>query len=377
MMDKRTAKKLNKEISLLGMGLMRLPEKNKEIDYKQAQEIIDACMQGGVNYYDTAYIYHNGKSETFLKEALVKRYSRDSFFLADKLPFWKLRTLADAQRIFREQLDRTGAGHFDIYMLHGLDEKTWEQTKELKILDYLIQNKKDGLIRHIGFSSHDKPGSFKKILSEFDWESVLIQINYYDWFSDSGAKENYEELKKRGIPCFVMEPVMGGSLARPIPKAAQILSNAFPDESFAEIALRFVGGLPGVTSVLSGMSTLAQVQENIATLTNVKPIADSELKELERVYDYLKDVNGVPCTGCKYCDCCPNGIRIAEIFEAYNSYVRFDNPDPLLWQFKEEIPESSRAKGCTRCGECEKICPQGIAVMDELLHIEEEFTKLG
>lgn len=376
-MEKRYLDTLAAETSLLGMGCMRLPQKNGVIDYPTAEAMVDLCMNAGVNYYDTAYIYHGGESETFLRKALIDRYDRDRFYLADKLPLWLVHTREDAERIFSEQLARTGAGYFDYYLLHGESAKGWEKTKKLDLLRFVWEKKEQGLIQHIGFSFHDTVEVLDKIVHGANWDFAQIQLNYYDWYGELRADELYRILEENGIPCIVMEPVRGGMLANPLPEVARLLDEASPASSYAEMALRFAGSLPGVAVVLSGMSDIAQTAENIEIFSRFQPLNKTEFMALKEASEIIRGIQDIPCTECRYCACCPLEIKIPEIFTAYNSYHKFNHPGGFLWTFEAEIPADKRADACISCGMCEAVCPQHIAIPEEIRRIEEEYRSLS
>ena len=262
------------KMSKLGFGLMRLPQKDDQIDMDQVCKMADAYLEAGLNYFDTAYVYHSGKSECVVKEALVKRHPRDTFMLATKLPAWEMKTKEDRDRIFREQLDRTGAGYFDFYLLHSIEDGNLHVYEELDCFNWALEKKEQGLIRHFGFSFHGSPDTLVKVLDEHpEVEFVQIQLNYADWKNPVvRSGQLYEILHGRNIPMIIMEPVKGGTLASLKPELEEKFRALRPDASIASWALRFVGSLPGVMTILSGMSDEAQMRDNLSTFTDFEPL---------------------------------------------------------------------------------------------------------
>ena len=255
----------------LGFGLMRLPEKNGEIDRSAVCDMVDRYMSSGLNYFDTAYVYHGGKSEVAARECIVKRYPRDSFYLATKLPAWQIKNAADRDRIFNEQCERAGVDYFDFYLLHSIEEGgNYDTYERFGCFEWGLEKKREGKIKHFGFSFHGSSELLEKVLDDHPQvEFVQIQLNYSDW--DNPVIESgrlYKILRERGIPIVVMEPVKGGSLADPVPEVKKLFSAARPGASAASWALRFVGSLPGIMTILSGMSDIGQMTDNIATFTD-------------------------------------------------------------------------------------------------------------
>ncbi len=386
-MNKRPYKNSGEELSLLGFGCMRLPrlyEDKQDIDYTRGQELIDYAYAHGVNYFDTAYPYHGGESENFVGCAL-KKYPRETFYLADKMPSWLVKNLGDGKRIFAEQLQKCQVAYFDFYLCHSistLDEfvKRYEDTG---VLNYLRQEKKDGRIRHLGFSFHGTPDVLEQLVDRHEWDFVQIQLNYLDWDMQN-AKKEYEMLEKRGIPCTVMEPVRGGSLCNLSEESVRILKTERPDQSLASWAIRFAASLPNVITVLSGMSALDQVEDNVKTLTDFEALTQRDHAVLEQaVTAYLK-AGTIPCTGCRYCMDCPAGVDIPKVFAVYNECatanhlpISFAGSESYAKNAKlfsaayETIPAENRAEHCVGCEKCMKHCPQHIEIPARMREINE------
>lgn len=362
-MKKRQFKDTDKYVSILGMGGMRFPTlENGAIDKEKAEEIVDIAYSLGVNYYDTAYMYHGGKSEEFMGKALSK-YPRESYFLTDKMPIWMTETPDDVPKVFNNQLERCGVDYFDFYLCHALNKEDFAKFKEFGAIDFLFEKKKEGKIKHIGFSFHDTPEMLDEILSEYDWDLCQIQLNYFDW-DYQRAEEQYEIAKKHGVQVVVMEPVRGGALADLGAKGNSYLKNVNPDRSIASWAIRFAMEKENVLTVLSGMSSLEQVRDNVETASGELTLSDIENEAIKNAVAEYRKSKQIPCTACNYCDGCPVGIEIRNIFKAYNK-------DAFSWS-KENLKseyEKNEADKCIRCGKCASVCPQGIDIPGELERI--------
>ncbi len=370
-MEKRFIKRLGKEISLLGFGTMRLPilgDKTENIDYATAQKMVDYALDMGVNYFDTAWSYHGGLSETFIGGAL-KKHPRERFYLADKLPTWAIGSTRDAERIFAEQLKKCQVEYFDFYLVHTLNEEFYKIYREFDLFELLEKKKNQGLIRHLGFSFHDTPALLARIADEHPWDFAQIQLNYLDW-ETCDAKGQYEALTQRDIPVIVMEPVRGGALATLNENAAGILRKADPTVSLASWAIRYAASLPNVMTVLSGMSTPEQVEDNIRTMTPFRPLSEAEHATVDKAAAAFRASGTIPCTGCRYCMDCPSGVDIPRVFSIYNLYCVSHNPYVFRNTFNS-MRASERASSCTSCGACLKLCPQGIDIPTHMKEITE------
>lgn len=363
----------------LGFGMMRLPEKDGAPDLARVCAMTDAYMESGFCYFDTAWPYHGGKSEPVVREAVVARYPRDSFFLATKLPGWELKVPEDRDTIFSRQLERCGTDFFDFYLLHSVEEGShYEAYESLNCFRWGAQKKAEGRIRNFGFSFHGTPELLEKLLDDHpDVDFVQIQLNYADWKNplvQSGRL--YEILRRRGIPVIVMEPVKGGTLAALPPAAAKILHNADPSASAASWALRFAASQEGVVTVLSGMSSEEQMADNLRTFRNFRPLTEEERAVLRKAAEELN--GGVPqigCTSCRYCCAgCPQVIAIPDVFRALNAARLYpgDRRADDLYRRAVSGPRGT-ASSCIACRRCENSCPQHLPVVSLLQEAAERF----
>ncbi len=355
----------------LGFGLMRLPEKDGKIDIAHVSRMVDAYMQAGMNYFDTAYVYHGGNSEKAIREALVKRWPREKFMLATKLPAWCMKEPADRDRIFNEQLERCGVEYFDFYLLHSIEDGGNGDTYErLDCFSWGLQKKAEGKIRHFGFSFHGSPAYLMQVLDRHpEVEFVQIQLNYADWKNPVvRSGELYEILHSRNIPMIIMEPVKGGTLAGLTPELEAMYKAARPEASVASWALRFVGSLPGVMTILSGMSTEEQMKDNIGTFTNFEPLTEEEKKLVTKVRDIMLNVPQIGCTSCRYCTPgCPMNISIPDVFRAVNTMNLYGDVFRPKAFYGGVIGQGhGRASDCIGCGQCEGVCPQHLPIIDLL-----------
>lgn len=360
------------EVSKLGFGLMRLPklyEGKEDIDYKEAERLVDFAYNNGVNYFDTAYVYHNGESEIFAGKILNK-YPRESYKLATKLPGWAIKNDGKTvDELFNEQLKKCEVEYFDFYLLHSLNRDIWNTFKSVNAYENLKEKKAEGKIRHLGFSFHGDMELFKELLNNYEWDFVQLQINYYDWEADN-AKDFYKLLEDKNIPCIVMEPVRGGSLQKLNDEAVEVFKK-LSDNSPASYALRFVAELPNVLVTLSGMSTYEQVEDNINTFNECKPLSDEEKKAIEKANVLFRKNFAIPCTACKYCVTeCPKGIDIPSCFASFNDYNKTRDVKDLNKTYLL-IPEDKRAHNCIDCKKCMEHCPQEINIPRKLSGIKE------
>ena len=368
-MELRRMENLGVETSLLGFGCMRFPtDADGKIDRPAASALLELAIRNGVNYIDTAYPYHNGESEPFLGEALAK-YPRDSYFLATKLPAWALETPADVERIFNEQLARLQTDYIDFYLLHALDAAKWKKLQEFGAVEFCEKMKKAGKIRYFGFSFHDSLVVFRAILSTRDWDFCQLQINYMDTETQAGL-EGYREAAEHGVPVVVMEPVKGGLLAKLPKDISARLASVTPDRSDASWAMRYVGSLPNVKVILSGMSDASQVQDNLATFDRFEPLSETEREAIDEAVAIMKARIKNPCTGCRYCMPCPAGVDIPRNFRVWNSFGIYENTAVAADGWRN-IPESARADACVACGACLEKCPQRIEIPDDLRRVRE------
>lgn len=372
-MEYRNLEKLNIKTSLLGFGCMRFPIlESGEIDEKQATSMIDYAISKGVNYIDTAYPYHNGKSELFVGKVL-KKYKREKFYLATKMPIWNIESLEDAQKIFQEQLERLQVEYVDFYLLHALDRKKWKKVLDLDILSFVQQLKKEGKIKYIGFSFHDDYDVFETIINSFDWDFCQIQLNYIDTDIQAGMK-GYQLTQDKGIPLIIMEPIKGGYLSNLPEDIANMFFNYNPHQTLSSWALRFVGSLSNVKVILSGMSTLEQVVDNIKTFDKFQPLSVEENQLVHKVAQTIKSRTKNGCTGCSYCMPCPFGIDIPKNFRIWNDLSMYGQKDLALTKYLHLEP-TQRASFCKQCGKCETMCPQAIAIRDDLKQVVKDLLE--
>ena len=360
----------------LGFGLMRLPEKDGAINYDEVCKMVDKYMSAGLNYFDTAYVYHGGRSEVAARECVVKRYPRDSFYLATKLPAWELKTEEDRDRIFDIQRERAGVDYFDYYLLHSIEEGGNYNTYErLNCFEWGVKKREEGKIKHFGFSFHGSPALLEKLLDDHpEVEFVQIQLNYADWDNPVIASGKlYEILHERNIPIIVMEPVKGGTLASPVPEILDLFNAERPGASAASWALRFVGSLPGVMTILSGMSNEAQMTDNISTFTDFEPISEKEKEVIEKAKEIMLGKPTIGCTSCRYCcDGCPQGIKIPDIFSLINSVRIYNEGWRAKNYYNTHIAPSAKASDCIGCGQCEGVCPQHLPIIELLRSAAQE-----
>jgi len=371
------SKLFNGDISLLGFGLMRLPkvgDNMSAIDHEASERLVDHAMRSGVNYYDTAYTY--GGSEEFVGRALSK-YPRDSYYLATKCPPWKIKGIDDFERIFDEQCQRCKTDYFDFYLVHNLaqeakraqgNESHLEEFERLKIYDMFKQKKAEGRIKRLGFSFHGTFEIMQKLVDDYEWDFAQIQLNYIDWTA-TNAKDQYELLTSRGIPLIIMEPLRGGALAQLNADAAALLKKTQPEASVASWGFRYAASLPNVVTVLSGMNSMEQLKDNIATLDNFRPVTEAERELLYEAASVYTSSGAVACTGCGYCLPCPLGVNIPRIFSVYNHYklvkyrIPFDNGYSTL-------ADQEKASACTACGQCVEKCPQHLSIPEYMQEID-------
>lgn len=363
----------------LGFGMMRLPrvEGTKDIDLEHTKRMVDAFIAAGGKYFDTAYVYEGSEAAT--KASLCDRYPRESYYLADKLNAsdFACKSEEEAKREIYVSLERTGAGYFDFYLLHGLDSGNMDKFSQYGIWDYMRKLKEEGLIRHYGFSFHSTPQELDRLLTEHpDVEFVQLQINYSDWEDPLVAsRECYEVATRHGKPIIVMEPVKGGKLADPPQQVKDILREANPDASFASWAIRFTASLPNVMMVLSGMSDMEQMEDNLSFMREMRPLSDDEKKVLDAACEALAQFDGIACTSCHYCTPgCPMDIHIPEIFAVMNMYKMYGTLEEARNEYGWR-PGGEKASACIQCGQCEGACPQHLPIISLLEEVVETLEK--
>lgn len=361
----------NLKLSALGMGAMRLPVidgDDTRVDQELVNKMVACAMEGGVNYYDTAWGYHGGQSELAMGRALAA-YPRESFYLADKFPGYDLSNMDKVEEIFEKQLEKCGVEYFDFYLIHNVCELNIEEylNPAHRIYDYLTAQKKNGRIRHLGFSAHGSRAVIERFLSVYGdaMEFCQLQINYLDWnFQD--AKGKVALLRERGLPVWVMEPVRGGSLASLKPEYEERLRALRPDETIPAWAFRFLQSIPEVTVTLSGMSNLDQMQQNIATFGEEKPLSAQEMDALLGIADEMVKKIALPCTACRYCTThCPQGLDIPHLLALYNEHA-YSNGGFIAPMAVSAIEEDKRPNACIGCRSCEAVCPQQIKISEAM-----------
>ena len=373
-MEKRRFEKLGIDVSLLGFGCMRFPIKSDgKIDRELSQKMLDKAIASGVNYIDTAYPYHDGESELFVGEAL-KKYPRDSYYLATKLPVWFVNTVEDVDKYFNEQLQKLQTDHFDFYLMHAMNKGSWEKMVQVGCVERLEQLKAEGKIRFLGFSFHDDYETFEKIINYRDWDFCQIQLNYMDTEEQAGMK-GYHLAEKLGVPLTIMEPIKGGSLASFGEDIMKVFEEVRPGKSAASFALRYVATLPNILTVLSGMSTMEQVEDNLDTFTDFVPMEEKEYQAIDRVKEIMNSRIQNGCTGCRYCMPCPFGVDIPGNFRVWNQYHMYQNYGVVAWAWEGMKKDGKTAEACKKCGKCEKACPQHLDIRGDLEKVQADMEK--
>jgi predicted aldo/keto reductase-like oxidoreductase len=360
---------LGKDIPKLGFGLMCLPQTGGVIDVEQTKQMVDMFLGAGFRYFDTAYGYPG--SEAAIKAALVDRYPRSSYMLTTKLPAWIAKTKEEARGLLATSLERTGAGYFDFYLLHNLGENRTAPFDKFDIWDFAFRKKEEGVLRHVGFSIHDKADVLEDILKAHpEAEFVQLQINYADWENPTiESRKCYETAMKYGKPVIIMEPVKGGRLASPPEKALEILKGMDEKASPASWAVRYAASLDGVITVLSGMSSVEQMRDNISYMKDFRPLTDAERAGVMKAGEIINSVPSIPCTACGYCmKGCPMNVAIYGTFQAMNMYKQFGDLASAKGSYAWNTAGHGWAKAseCIECGACEEVCPQHIKIRGEL-----------
>ncbi len=365
---------LGENIKKLGFGLMRLPQRDGEIDVEQTKRMVDMFLEAGFTYFDTAWAYPG--SEDAVRKALVERHPRESFQLATKNAAWRSESKEQALAQFETSLRQTGAGYFDFYLLHNLGESRTRVFDSYGLWDFVQEKKAEGLIRHVGFSFHSTPEELDELLTAHpEMEFVQLQINYADWdYPAIQSRRCYEVARKHGKPVVIMEPVKGGMLANPPASVQKILKDAEPGRSVASWALRFAADLEGVLTVLSGMSNEEQMRDNLASMKAFSGLTPEERQTIKAAREELARIPLIPCTSCNYCArVCPNNVGISGLFTAMNYLTLYGDKNAALHQERWLVGGhgKNKADACVKCGKCEQVCPQHIAIREELGRVAE------
>lgn len=358
----------NLEIPLIALGCMRLPMRDGKIDMVELDKMVAYSMEHGANYFDTAYMYVDGKSENAIGE-ILKQYPRESFFLTDKNPAYLVHSPSDVRKLFDEQLKKCQVEYFDNYMVHNINKNTINNYRDNDMYGELLKLKKEGLIKHLGFSFHGDPVMLKEVIHEHKWDFCQLQINYLDW-TVINAQELYEIADEAKVPVIVMEPLRGGGLCKLPEKAAAKLKEKCPDDTQASFGLRWVTSKDRVFTILSGMSNLQQLKENIDTFTNFREFTPEEEEVAKEVAKIIQSQGTINCTACRYCmEVCPRGINIPAIFGLYNVYQ--SNKQTFMFEANyNALKEDERADKCINCHLCSKNCPQGLDIPALLKKVE-------
>jgi len=373
-MQYRSFGQIDFKVSALSFGCMRFPTKGSyaDIDEPEAIRMLHYAVEHGVNYLDSAYGYHDGKSETLVGKALRGGY-RDKVKVATKLPSWMVKARSDFDRFLNEQLKKLQVEHIDFYLLHALNKEFWPKVRDLGFLEWVEGALADGRIGHLGFSFHDNYEVFQEIVDAYaKWTFCQIQYNYMDVDNQAGEK-GLKYAASKGMAVVIMEGLLGGYLINPPPAVQELWESAEKKRSTADWALQWIWNQPEVSTVLSGMSTMEQVKQNVVSADNSKVgiLSQTELDLVSRVREKYLELRPIPCTSCRYCLPCPHGVEIPSNFELYNNLALYKNREDAENDYKEEIKEESRASACTQCRECEEKCPQHIPISEWMPHVHE------
>ncbi|MBP5308207.1 MAG: aldo/keto reductase [Clostridia bacterium] len=366
-------KEVNKKF---GFGLMRLPMNGDDVDYAQTSEMVDIFIENGFNYFDTAHGYINGLSEAAVKKCLSSRYPREKYLLTNKLSSPHFNSKEDIRPLLLSQLEACGVEYFDFYLMHAQDSGNYGKYKRCRAYETAFELKKEGLVKHVGMSFHDKAAVLDEILTDHpEIEAVQIQLNYVD-YDDASVQSGlvYDVCVKHGKPVIVMEPVKGGNLVN-LPSAALDIFEQLKGGSPASYAIRYAAGFENVFMVLSGMSNLEQMRDNVSFMRDFKPLDERERAAVETVRAVLKSADDIPCTSCRYCmEKCPKGIAIPELFACMNALHRHGGWNPYMY-YERSAPEGKKASDCIKCGTCERVCPQHLKIRNLLENVAQTFEK--
>ena len=358
-----------------GFGMMRLPMNGENVDIEETRKMVDTFLDAGFNYFDTAHGYIQGKSETAIKECLAERHPRESYVLTNKLTDSFFKKEEDIRPFFESQLAACGVEYFDFYLMHAQNAETYKKFKACRAYETAFELKSDGKVRHVGISFHDKAEVLEQILTEYPQiEVVQIQFNYVD-YNDPGVQSRacYEVCRQFNKPVLVMEPVKGGNLVN-LPDDAKAVFDELHGGSYASYALRFAAGFPGIMTVLSGMSNMEQMNDNISFMKNFEPLNETELEAIKKVQEIFKSKNLIPCTACRYCtDGCPKHISIPDLFADMNAKQIYHDWNADYYYSDLHTSEGRKASDCIKCGKCEKSCPQHLPIRKLLVDVAETF----
>ena len=364
-----------KEFPLIALGCMRLPMRDSKIDMVELDKMVEYAMSHGANYFDTAYMYVEGKSENAIGE-ILKQYPRESFFLADKCPAYLVNSKEDVARLFNEQLKKCHVDYFDNYMVHNINKDSIHNYRDNDMYGEILKLKKEGRVKNLGFSFHGDPDMLREVIHEHKWDFCQLQLNYLDW-EVINAKELYEIADEAKVPIIVMEPLRGGGLCNLPDKAAAKLKERCPDETQASFGLRWVTSKPRVFTILSGMSNFQQMKENIDTFSNFKEFTQEELQTAAEVAKLIQSQGAINCTACRYCmEVCPRGINIPAIFGLYNVYKNNDNGFMFGVNYNA-LKDNEKADKCINCHLCSKNCPQGLDIPALLKKVESTVERVS